>query len=117
MWITFAVALGTVGVYLVIRPILEATPQFKEFYAEANTFWQKVFALAYNSGTIVWSYGLGAGGLLVNQGDNIAALLGDPDFKAQLSNLLGADSKTLGIIFMCISVITFAARMRSIVRA
>lgn len=117
IWIILATLLGIAGIYLaIIRPILEAKPQFRKFYAEADTFWKKVWALAYKSSTVLVAYGQAALGILATQIESIAALFGDPDFKAQFINLVGADTKTVGYILLAISLVTFAARMRSIVR-
>lgn len=116
-WIIFAIIIGMIGTYLgIVRPILEAKPQFAEFYAEADTFWKMVWAFSYKSITVLISYVQGILGILATQIDSIASLLGDPDFKTQVSNLIGADTKTLGYVLMGISLITFAARMRSIAK-
>ena len=116
MWITIAVALGALGIYLVIRPILKATPQFKDFYAEADTFWQKVFAFSYNSATVTVSYIGSALGFGVSQLDTVAALVGDPQLQAEVSKVFGNNPKMLGYVLIGFSVIVFTARMRSIVR-
>lgn len=42
-------------------------------------------------------------------------LVGDPAFQAEVSKVLGADTKVLGIVMIAFSVIVFASRMRSIV--
>lgn len=120
MWfvlsLLLAIAIAAVLYILVIRPFLKGLPALKDFYAEADTFWQKAWALCWNSLTVLWSYVLLAGGFLVNQLDTIAAFLGDPDFKAQISAVFGADAKLVGGIFMGIAVINFASRMRSIIK-
>jgi hypothetical protein len=114
-WIICATLLGLAGVYFaIVRPILEAKPQFKSFYDEADTFWKKVWAFSYKSATVLLSYIQGLLGILATQLDSIAALLGDPDFKTQVSNMLGAEPKTLGYVMLAMSLIMFAARMRSI---
>lgn len=114
-WIVFLFFL-LVGGYLVIRPTLAGMPQLKAFYAEADTFWAKLWALAWNSATVIWSYVLAVGGFLFNQIDTLATFAGDPQLKEQISNAFGADTKTLGYVMMGIAFITFASRMRSIVR-
>jgi hypothetical protein len=116
MWIIGgAIVIGLLGLYLgVIRPILEAKPQFKQFYEEADGFWKTAWAFSYKSLTVLVSYVQGILGILATQLDSIASLLGDPDFKTQITNLIGADTKTIGYILMGISIVTFAARMRSI---
>lgn len=112
-WMLFLFFL-LIGGYLVIRPMLAAQPQFREFYARANTLWEKAWVFAWNSATVLWSYLLAAFGFLSSQLDHFATLLGDPEFKSQISNVIGADTKTLGYVMMGIAFVTFAARMRSI---
>lgn len=120
MWIAvswvLSVAVFAVGVYLVIRPILRATPRFAEFYADADTFWQKAAAIAYNSVTVALSYALWAIGFVTSQLDALALLLGDPQVKQQINDALGGNPKLLGYAMIAIGVLTFWARMRSIVR-
>lgn len=115
IWIICSILLGLAGVYIaVVRPILQAKPKFAAFYAEADTFWKKVWAFSFKSATVLIAYAQALLGILATQLESVAALLGDPDFKSQVSNLFGAEPKTLGYIMLAISLITFAARMRSI---
>ncbi|KPG01781.1 hypothetical protein IP86_02930 [Rhodopseudomonas sp. AAP120] len=116
LWWIFALFGLLVGTYLVIRPILRASPRFANFYANADTFWQKVAAFGYNSATVALSYALAALGFLTSQIDALATLLGDPQVKQQIADALGANPSVLGWVMIAIGVITFAARMRSIVR-
>ncbi|KIZ47401.1 MULTISPECIES: hypothetical protein [Rhodopseudomonas] len=113
---TLSIVLVVAGIYLVIRPVLRASPRFAEFYAEADTFWQKVAAFGYNSATVALSYALSAIGFLTSQIDTLATLLGDPQIKQQIADMLGASPTVLGYVMMAIGVVTFVARMRSIVR-
>lgn len=116
-WSTIAIALACViGLYLVARPTLKAVPQLKAFYASADTFWQKLSALAWRSATVAWSYAMAAGGLVLQSLDGVAAAVGDPDLKAHISEWLGGDPKTLGFVMLGIAVVTFVARMHSITR-
>ena len=46
----------------------------------------------------------------------IASALGDPDFKLQVTGALQSDPKILGYVAMGISIITIAARLRSVAR-
>jgi len=115
MWTAILVMPGLIAVYLMfLRPRLAAYPAFKTFYAEADGFWAKVWALCGKSITMAWSYLLGLIGGLLNQLDNIAATLGDPNFKQQVSDLLHADPKYLGYFLMVVSFFTIASRLRSI---
>lgn len=116
MWIIFAALVGAIGIYLVVRPMLKALPQFRAFYAEADTFRQKVFAIAYNSSTVVVSYAGAAFGFVFSQLDTIASMVGDPRFQTEVSNALGSNPKVLGYCMIGFSAIVFAARMRSIAK-
>ncbi len=108
---------GLVAAYvLLLRGLLMKIPALKKFYDEANGFWGTVWAYCGKSLTMVWSYFLMAVGGLLNQLDNIAATLGDPNFKDQVAAFLHSDPKYLGYFTMAVSVITIAARMRSIVK-
>ena len=89
-------------------------PALKAFYTEADTFWQKAKALAWNSLTVAWSYVIAAVGVVLQQLDTIAGVFGDPDLKANLSAVIGADTRTLGYVLLSISALTLAARLRSI---
>jgi hypothetical protein len=115
MWMCLAVCLAVVGIYLVVRPMLHAMPRFKAFYDEADTIWQKAFALAYRSATVVVSYVGAAIGFGMNQLDTIAKLVGDPGFQGEVSKVIGADTRVLGGVLLAFSIIVFASRMRSIV--
>jgi hypothetical protein len=41
--------------FMFLRPVLHAIPALKGFYAEANTFWGKVWALTGRSVTVLWA--------------------------------------------------------------
>ena len=115
MWTAILVMPGLIAVYLMfLRPRLAAYPAFRAFYAEADGFWAKVWALCGKSLTMAWSYVLGGIGLLFNQLDGIAATLGDPNFKQQVADLLHSDPKYLGYFMMVVSAFTIASRLRSI---
>lgn len=102
--------------YMFLRPALKARPAFAKFYAEAGTIEQKLWALCGKSLTMAWSYLLGLIGGILNQLDNIAATLGDPNFKQQVTDFLHADPKALGYFVMTVSAVTIAARLRSIAK-
>ncbi len=114
IWIPFTLVTLVLAYILVVRPILKAVPALKSFYADADTFWQKAKALAWNSLTVVWSYVLAVVGVVMQQLDDIARVIGDPDLKANLSTVIGADTRTLGYVLLGISALTLAARLRSI---
>jgi hypothetical protein len=117
MWKLLLVLPGLIAAYLILlRPVLKAMPALKAFYDEADTFWQKAWAVCGNSLTMVWSYFLMIAGGLLNQVDNIAATLGDPNFKEQVAQIIGTDPKALGYFAMTVSAVTIAARLRSIAK-
>ncbi|MGY2849011.1 hypothetical protein ACVIWU_001109 [Bradyrhizobium sp. USDA 4509] len=56
--------------------MLHAIPALKSFYAEANTFWGKVWALTGRSVTVLWGLFLTGIGTVFQWLDPIAAALG-----------------------------------------
>jgi hypothetical protein len=106
-----------VAYVMLVRPMLRRVPAFQAFWAEADGFWAKLWAICGCSLTMAWSYVLLIGGGVINQLDNVAAVLGDPNFKQQVSDLVGADPKVMGIFMMAVSVVTIATRLRSIGKA
>lgn len=114
IWI-FAILPGIiVGYALFLRPVLRALPQLKEFYAEADGFWQKVWAMCGRSVTIVWGLALQLVGQALQWIDPIASALGDPELRTQITDALQTNPKVLGYVLMAISFITIAARLRGI---
>lgn len=105
------------GYFFFLRPVLRAIPAFKQFYAEADGFWSKVWAVCGKSVTVVWSYALAGIGFVMQWMDPIATALGDPDLKSQVTETLQANPKLLGYVLMGISAITLAARLRSVTKA
>src|SRR4051794_5912071 len=104
---------GLIAAYLIfIRPWLKALPALKGFYGEADTIWQKLWAVCGKSLTLLWSYVLMALGGIWSQIDSIAATLGDPDFTQQVTQFVGADPKVIGMFAMIVSGVTIAARLR-----
>lgn len=109
---------GALAAYLMfIRPMARAMPELKGFWADADTFWAKVWVICGKSITMIWSYVLLLAGGILNQIDNIATLLGDPNFKQQVGDLLHADPTALGYFAMVVSAVTIAARLRSLTKA
>ena len=108
---------GLIAFYvLFLRHALQSIPALKQFYAEADGFWAKVWALCGKSLTIAWSYIVIGVGAAVQAIDPIAAALGDPDLKAQITNYLSANPKALGYFAIAVSVITILSRLRSITK-
>lgn len=114
IWIVSIVPGIVIGYALFLRPVLRALPQLKEFYAEADGFWQKVWAMCGRSVTIVWGLVLQLVGQALQWIDPIASALGDPDLRAQITDTLQTNPKVLGYVLMAISFITLAARLRGI---
>ena len=120
MWLIWLLLImpGMICLYaLVIRGMLAKVEVLKNFYAQADTFWEKVWAICGNSLTIVWAHIVGGVGTVLASIDPIAAMLGDPEFKTQISETLQTNPKVLGYILMGISFITIFARMRSLMKA
>jgi len=99
-----------------VRPVLAAMPQFQKFYAEADGFWAKVWAICGKSATMAWSYLLAGLGMLVQFIDPLAAAFGDPDLHNQVTSALSSDPKILGYFAMGIAAVTLASRLRTIGR-
>lgn len=117
MWILLLILPGLFAAYFMfLRPRLHALPAFKQFYAEADGFWAKVWAICGKSLTLAWSYVILLSGALLNQLDSIAATLGDPNFKQQVGDFLHSDPKYLGYFAMVVSGFTIAARLRSLAK-
>lgn len=117
MWSLIFILPGlVVGYFFFLRPVLRAIPALKNFYAEADGFWAKAWAISGKSITMVWSYFLMGAGALLDQLDNISSTLGDPNFKQQVSDFLHSDPKVLGYFAMVVSAVTIAARLRSIAK-
>ena len=102
-----------VGYALFLRPVLRALPQLKDFYAEADGFWAKVWAVCGKSVTIVWGLVLQLLGQGLQWIDPIASMLGDPELRTQITETLQTNPKVLGYVLMVISAVTIAARLRS----
>ena len=78
--------------------------------------WAHVRAFCLNSLTIAWGYLLAAAGVVFQAIDTIADALGDPNLRDQISAAIG-DTKTVGRIFLGVSIVTIIARLRSLRKA
>lgn len=111
----FLILPGLIVAYaLFLRP--ELKKHFGAFYAEADGFWAKVWALCGKSVTVAFSYIVQFVGWCLQIIDPVATFLGDPDMKQQLTDALQANPQVLGYILMAISAITLYARVRTIVK-
>lgn len=113
-WLCLTAPVAFVVYALFVRPTLAAMPAFKAMYANADGFWQKVWALCGKSATLAISYGLQVIGWAFQAIDPVAELLNDPDIKQTIADALSADPTTLGRVMSVISVVIIAARMRSL---
>lgn len=104
-----------VAYWLFLRPVLRAVPALMDFYAEADGFWQKIWALCGKSVTMAFAYFIQALSWALQWIDPIANFFGDPDLRQQLTEMLQANPKVLGYVMMAISFATIAARVRSLV--
>lgn len=117
IWLVLTIPGLVVAYALFLRPALHALPQLKTFYAEADGFWAKVWALCGKSATMAFAYLVQGLGWLLQWMDPIANMLGDPDLRSQVTETLQANPKILGYVLMAISAITIAARLRSFVKS
>lgn len=102
---------------LILRPLLHKIPALQKLYAEADGFWAKVWAMCGKSVTVAWVYIMGGVGSALALIDPIASSLGDPDLKTQVTVMLQSNPKYIGYFTITVSLITLAARLRSIAKA
>jgi hypothetical protein len=111
----FLILPGLIVAYaLFLRP--ELKKRFVTFYAEADGFWANVWVLCGKSATMAWAYFIQVFGWCLQMIDPIAAFLGDPDLKQQITDGLRASPQAIGYVMMVISAITLIARIRGIVK-
>lgn len=118
MWFLLLVLPGLIFLYaLLLRPLLHKIPAFQKFYAEADGFWAKVWAICGKSITMLWGYVLGGVGALFELLDKLGPAFGDADLKDKVTQALQSNPKILGYILAGISMVTIAARVRSLMKA
>jgi len=111
----FLIVPGLACLYaMFLRAMLRKIPALATFYAEADGFWAKVWAWCGKSITVLWGYILGGVGSALALVDPVSAALGDPDLKNQVTSALQSNPKILGYFTIAVSVVTIAARLRSI---
>lgn len=115
LWILILPGL-IVAYALILRPVLSKIPKLQKFYAEADGFWATVWAYCGKSMTVAWGYALGGVGSAMALIEPLATAVGDPGLKDQVTTALQSNPKILGYITIGISVITIAARLRSIAK-
>ena len=100
---------------MLLRPFMRKIPALQKFYADADGFWQTLWAYCGNSATIAAHFVLGGIGSMVALMDPIARALGDQDLKDQISSVTAhLDPKVAGGVMIAISMVTIVARLRSI---
>ena len=113
----FVILPGLVAGYaLILRPLLHRIPAFAAFYAQADGFWSTAWAYCGKSLTVAWGYLLGGAGAALTMVQPIATMLGDPELKNQIAGALQSNPQVLGYVLFGISVVTIAARLRSIMQ-
>ena len=75
--------------------------------------WCKVKAFCLHSLTVAWGYCLAFVGVTMQGIDTVADALGDPNLKDQISASIG-DARMTGRVLLGISIVTIAARLRTI---
>lgn len=99
---------------LALRPLLHRIPALKAFYAEADGFWAKLWALCGKSVTMAWSYLLGAAGVVFAGLDQLAFYAGDPTLGDQVKTALANHPQYIGYFTILVSVLTIVARVRTL---
>lgn len=116
IWLALAIPGLIVAYALFLRPLLHALPKLKAFYAEADGFWAKMWALCGKSATLTFAYFVQGVGWCLQWIDPVANMVGDPELRQQIAETLQANPKILGYVLMGISFVTIAARLRSFVK-
>lgn len=116
LWLILIVP-GLICIYaLFVRALLHKIPALQKFYAEADGFWAKVWAVCGKSITMAWGYILGGIGSFFALIDKIGPAIGDPNLnlKQQVTDAFDSNPKIMGYVVIGISVITILARIRSL---
>src|SRR5690242_14508483 len=100
---------------LAVRPLLHKITGLQKFYSEADGFWAKVWAVFGKSASVLWGYILGGIGAAFGLIDQIGPVIGDPslNLKDQVAEALKNHPSLIAWIPVIVSVITIAARVRS----
>jgi hypothetical protein len=119
LWFFLALP-GLIFAYaVVLRPLLHKIPAMQKFYAEADGFWAKAWAICGRSTTIAWSYILGGIGAAFSLFDKLAQVVGAPDLDIQgkVKDALAEHPQIVGWVLFGISILTIWTRMRGIMAA
>jgi hypothetical protein len=99
---------------LILRPLLHRIPALARFYAQADGFWQKLWALCGKSVTMAWSYLLAAGGTVFALLDTLAGYAGDPALGDQVKTALQNHPEYIGYFTIGVSLLTILSRVRTL---
>ena len=116
LWLIPIVPGLIVSYAMFLRPVLHKIASLNKFYTEADGFWGKAWALCDKSVTMLWGYILGGIGTALALLDPIASTLGDPNFNTQVTTFLQGNPKYLGYFTIAVSIITLAARLRTLAK-
>lgn len=116
IWLLLTLPGAIVAYYLYLRPFLHTLPKLKSFYDKADGFWQTVWALCGKSATMALSYFVQVVGWALQAVDPLAAALGDPELKTQVTTTLQTNPKVLGYFLMGVSALTIASRLRGLAK-
>ena len=97
-----------------VRPLIKALPALKAFYAEADSIWSKLSALAWRSASIAWGMLVAMVSATAQLIDQFSAALGDPDLKQQIQDFFAGYGPT---VLLGVSLVFIVARLRSIIAA
>ena len=120
LWLFILVLVAMIAAYvLVLRSLLHKLPMLAGFYAEADSFWAKVWALFGRSATVAWGYLITAAATAMQGLSELAQILGDPslDLKAQLIEILKDYPAVVSGIGIAFGLITIVVRLRTIGRS
>jgi hypothetical protein len=120
LWLFLLLLVTAIVAYvLMLRSLLHKLPLLAGFYARANGFWAKVWALFGRSATVAWGYLVAASATVMQALSELARVLGDPslDLKSQLIEILKDYPAAVSGIGIAFGLITITVRLRTIGRS
>lgn len=78
--------------------------------------WQKLKTICGGSLTVFVSYVFMGLGVFLQNSEDVLSFITDQDIPSFLASYLGADPKIMAKYFMAVSVITFIARRRELIK-
>lgn len=116
-WLALTLPGVLVAYFLYLRPFLHAKPALQAFYDQADGFWAKVWAICGKSVVLAFAYFIQAVSWALQLIDPLAAALGDPELRQQITTTLSTNPQILGWVAMAISGITIVAKLRSLTKS